>query len=114
MALQAQLAESSQQSQDCFLPPHEESGLRKAGYSPRVTQLGDGGAGMWTQACLMPKLGLPKHCSGLPLRKAAKKKKLGGLALCSSGGRHLGMEQTVEDLFVFGCVGSLLLNAGFL
>lgn len=26
----------------------------------------------------MPKLGVLKHCSGLPLREAAKKKKLGG------------------------------------
>ena len=61
----------------------------------------------------MPKLGLLKHCSGLPLREAAKKRKLGGLALCSSSGRHLGMQWTVEDLF-YGYAGSLLLNAGFL
>ena len=62
----------------------------------------------------MPKLGLLKHCSGLPLREAAKKKKLGGLALCSSGGRHLGTEQTVEDLFIYGYAGSLSLKVGFL
>ena len=74
MALQAQLAESSQQSQDCFLLPDEEYGLRR-GHTTRRR-------GSWRVNPGLPdaKAGAAEALQWATSQRGSKEEKAGGLS----------------------------------